>query len=328
MSAKPSNYAILFELAEGERGIGEIISAALEGPVGTHQSKLDELYNLLIVPAELSERLYSLADRLIEQAQSALDLLDGAADGANEAGEALRNLSGEVRGSSRDEIKTIISALIEHADQMRVRSRNLLSGFESNLRKLDVIQSDIASVLHESRTDAVTGLSNRRFFERTLADHVALADKEGHALSLLLIDIDHFKRVNDKFGHLIGDKVLNFVGTVVKNSIMGQDFGARYGGEEFAVILPKTDLEGAGVVAERIRKAVARPKLVKRATGEHLDGVTVSIGAAALQAKETSESFFSRADKHLYEAKAFGRNRVVVQGDHCQAMAHEARWAR
>ena len=313
LSAKPSTFATLYEAEEGANGMSLVVSAVLEDASVPHQDKLDELHNLFIVPARLSERVYSLAEDLISQAQTVLNLIDSAAVEASNSHEALHGIQNKLRQPDRAELKGILSALIEHAMQMSDRGRNLLANFEASLRKLDVIQSDIATVQKQSRTDALTGLFTQRFFQRVLMKCIRDARLTKEPLCLVLADIDHFKQINDKYGHLVGDKVLSFFGAVVRESIKGQDFGARYGGEEFAVILPNTELSGAAVVAERIRQCVAQRKLIRRSTGQEIKGVTASMGVALLQEGEDSEAFFARADAHLYEAKALGRDRVVAQ---------------
>src|SRR5207245_4474569 len=131
----------------------------------------------------------------------------------------------------------------------------------------------------------------------------------GEALSLMLTDIDQFKRFNDVFGHLTGDQVLRLVAHSVKQNVKGQDIAARYGGEEFAVLLPNTALRQALTVADHIRRAVMTKELMKRSTGEHLGRVTVSVGVAMLKPGDDTDSLIERADACLYAAKRNGRNR-------------------
>ena len=163
------------------------------------------------------------------------------------------------------------------------------------------------SRLHEREaiTDALTGLYNRRWLDQRLPRLIARHQRAQRPLSLLAIDIDHFKHFNDDFGHATGDLVLAAVARTVLEQLRPSDLAARYGGEEFFVVLPDTSLEGALVAAERVRAriAAARPNGVERAT-------TVSIGIAELMPSEDASSLQSRADKMLYLAKAKGRNRV------------------
>ena len=156
---------------------------------------------------------------------------------------------------------------------------------------------------------------SRKFFDSALARAMAEARKNAQPLSLLMMDIDHFKSFNDKFGHLTGDQVLRLVALVVKQNVKGQDVAARYGGEEFVVALPDTALKAALTVAEHVRHAVMNKELMKRSSGERLGRVTISIGVAAFRPADTAQTLIERADICLYVAKRHGRNRVMNEID-------------
>jgi diguanylate cyclase (GGDEF)-like protein len=176
------------------------------------------------------------------------------------------------------------------------------------------ILEDIRSAQHELKkqasTDPLTGLQNRRFFFTEADERLATAKSNQTPLSVLIVDIDHFKRVNDTHGHACGDRVIVTLAQLLKQQSRTDDLVARFGGEEFVLLLPNADLQQAEVIAERIRGA-AELASVKTEAGELLR-VTVSIGTAALNlASESVEAALARADRALYEAKNKGRNRVV-----------------
>src|SRR4029077_6283040 len=160
-----------------------------------------------------------------------------------------------------------------------------------------------------------TSLANRKYFDNAIAAAIEKAADRGEPLSLLMTDVDHFKKFNDSFGHLTGDQGLRLVAMSVKQNVKGQDTAARYGGEEFAVVLPNTVLASAITVAEHIRRAVMTKELMKRSTGEHLGRVTISVGVASLRAGDTVQTLIERADVCLYPAKRSGRNMVVSEAD-------------
>jgi diguanylate cyclase len=135
---------------------------------------------------------------------------------------------------------------------------------------------------------------------------------QGAPPSLVMLDIDHFKSVNDTHGHLIGDRVIRFVAQVLEKNIKGKDTAARYGGEEFTVLLPETPATGAKSVAESIRKAVANAQLVRADNKKPLGQITISAGVATFAAGEDVMEFINRADQALYRSKNEGRNRVSV----------------
>lgn len=160
-------------------------------------------------------------------------------------------------------------------------------------------------------TDALTGLANRKQIMADLALHLENFRRHGTDFSLLMIDIDHFKKINDTYGHLVGDAVLAQIAGLLQQNLRIVDNAGRYGGEEFLVILGQTDPQQAMITAERIRQAVDRQVFT---SGEAVLRLTVSIGAAAVQAEDSCTGLIGRADAALYEAKSAGRNRVVAAG--------------
>ncbi len=164
---------------------------------------------------------------------------------------------------------------------------------------------NIDKIINDSLTDALTGLYNRRYFNDNLKAELKRCDRYGTSLSLILFDVDHFKKYNDTFGHTKGDKILSQIGTIIKQCLRQTDSGCRYGGEEFAVILPQSNIDSATLVAERIRKSV------KTDTADLNNGVTISAGISQYQIKQNLTEFISASDTALYKAKGCGRNCVM-----------------
>lgn len=156
-----------------------------------------------------------------------------------------------------------------------------------------------------ARTDPLTGLANRRTLDEALHREIARARRLGEQVSVVMADLDHFKSVNDRYGHLTGDHVLISAAAVFQSHLRPYDLAARYGGEEFVLLLPATSMEGAMVVAERMRKALANITVP-----DCPQQITMSLGVATWTAGETPEQFIARADAALYHAKSAGRNRV------------------
>ncbi len=185
-----------------------------------------------------------------------------------------------------------------HPEELLARVRNLLKIWRYE-RELE----------GKTLTDDLTGLHNRRHFEQALTREIAEAKRYGTALSLVLCDIDHFKKLNDDHGHLTGDEVLRGMGALIRQGVREVDYPCRYGGEEFALILPHTDCDGAMVAAERLRKAIAQDYRMEIA-GRSL-GLTCSFGVAQFEEdSDTMENLIDKADKALYRSKQDGRNRV------------------
>ncbi|MFW5734974.1 MAG: diguanylate cyclase [Oceanidesulfovibrio sp.] len=164
---------------------------------------------------------------------------------------------------------------------------------------------------NEADYDGLTMIHNRRSFERRLKEELMRHQRYGHVMSLLLLDIDHFKRINDTFGHLAGDAVLTSVARTIRSAVRTCDYPARYGGEEFAVILPQTNGMQANILAERLRREIANQSFTEEGRTFH---ATASIGIADINPEShiTAPQLVRRADRALYAAKNRGRNRVIV----------------
>jgi diguanylate cyclase len=175
------------------------------------------------------------------------------------------------------------------------------------------MQKEYDAAKQEAVTDYLTGIINRKAFMEKASELQAQAVKESAALSILFIDIDHFKQFNDTHGHLTGDEVLKFVAWTLKNLTRGKDVPARLGGEEFAVLLPETGLDGAMIVAEKIRSYFDTSGLKSRNDTRELGRISLSIGIALNRPDDTIDTLVDRADKAMYLAKKNGRNRVVSE---------------
>lgn len=176
-----------------------------------------------------------------------------------------------------------------------MRLANKLTEAYDDLRQ----QSNKLMAFTDVRTDPLTGLNNRRALDETLAGQIALRARYGFSFSLAILDVDHFKQVNDNYGHLAGDGMLQQVSKLLESSVRETDFVARYGGEEFVILMAQTELDGACLLAERLRAKVAEETRV-----------TLSGGVAAAREFESAGELLARADTALYQAKAAGRNQV------------------
>ena len=194
-------------------------------------------------------------------------------------------------------------------------ARNLLLLLSGRLRSGNTaisVSTGLAQLYEQyAKVDSLTGLHNRRWIDEALPRLAGRCRQGGQALSLVMLDVDHFKPFNDRYGHPAGDQALRTLGQSLSQHLRPSDVAARYGGEEFMVILADTDLETARGIAERLREAVARRRFTQ-ADGTPLPSITISLGVAQLRADENSEALTARADAALYQAKGEGRNRVAV----------------
>ena len=181
---------------------------------------------------------------------------------------------------------------------------------EGKLRAMTVSLSARSQTLEQAAlTDGLTGMQNRRYFDDALREYLHEFRRIDRPVGLMILDLDHFKQVNDTHGHDVGDEVLRAVATCLRGMTRYHDVVARLGGEEFAVVTPNMDVELLARFAERIRKAIANMSIM---SGNVRLKVTTSVGLAVWDHKESAEDFYRRADRQLYEAKKQGRNRVCA----------------
>jgi diguanylate cyclase (GGDEF)-like protein len=187
---------------------------------------------------------------------------------------------------------------------------NIIDAALDEWTRLQQAKADNEKLERLATFDSLTGLYNRRAILGKLRELINLANRYKEDFSLSMLDIDHFKKVNDRYGHLTGDEVLEKIATLIRRNIRDTDIVGRYGGEEFIIILPKTDLSSSWIVAERLRTIIEKAEM-KDSAG-NVFAITVSQGLAGWERDEDATSLISRADEALYKAKGKGRNRVQI----------------
>lgn len=200
-----------------------------------------------------------------------------------------------------------------------IETQTMISSLQTMRQQMDESQlqiNDLKNKLNqataETLNDVLTGIANRKGLLKAFEEVLIQSQKNRVSISLLMLDIDHFKKVNDTHGHLVGDKVIKFISDTLVTQIKGQDTASRFGGEEFVVLLPDTCLKNAHKIAESIRSKVETTRLRRSNNQQSLGQITISIGVTHYQQNESIESFIDRADAALYESKQNGRNRVTI----------------
>jgi diguanylate cyclase len=216
------------------------------------------------------------------------------------------------RHESVGPIKEIVLALIEDNRDMRDRLDNVRNQLEESRLQVVQLQTNLERAEEAGLRDVVTAIGNRRFFDASFMEEVEKARRLGDHMCLALADIDRFKHVNDRFGHLVGDRLLRLFANILVQNVRGQDKVARFGGEEFALIFPGARIGEAVTAVERIRVVLESKQWTIEPSGERVGKVTASFGVAKLRADESPNDLLRRVDERLYEAKVQGRNRVVA----------------
>ena len=232
-----------------------------------------------------------------------------------------REFTGNLQGASQkldgievpDNVKTILGFISAETSKMVQYNKQLEKRLDQSSTMMGELKRDMERIRHQALTDGLTGLANRKAFDDQMGRILRDSKRDGSIFSLIMIDIDHFKSFNDKYGHQIGDQVLRLVAMTLVNEVKGQDMAARYGGEEFVIILPNTNENAARSAAENLRKAVEKKEVINRSTGDNLGQITISLGVAQYYGGiEEAEELIRRADMALYTSKDKGRNQVTL----------------
>jgi diguanylate cyclase len=207
--------------------------------------------------------------------------------------------------------RSMLADMIEATNTMLATTEQLQAELAASSLEIDVLKADLEIARVESRSDALTGLSNRKACCDYLDAQIERAITEDRPLGLIFLDIDHFKKFNDNYGHRMGDEVLRLVAQSLERFFHGRGFVSRWGGEEFVIVMPAYDADEAAQFAEHFRKYIGTRTVRARQSGREIGRVTLSLGVAGLIEGDTAQQLIDRADQALYDAKADGRDRVV-----------------
>ncbi len=273
---------------------------------------VEALYSEFLSSKGVEDRLSAVTDEILGTIAKVHTTIDSAKSNSDNYSEMLDNVIGDLsEQSDQKAISQLTIKLIKMTKEMQHANEKLKDELATAKSNISSLKDEVDQVRQEALRDPLTKIDNRKSFDRFLANAVTNAEESGEPLSLVMIDIDHFKKFNDLWGHQTGDQVLRLVGSTLRSGTRESDLAARYGGEEFALVLPDTNLEHAIKVAEKIRNIIKDRKLYKRSTNENLGRITISAGVATFRSGDSSESLVERADRCLYAAKHNGRNRVI-----------------
>jgi diguanylate cyclase len=209
-------------------------------------------------------------------------------------------------------LQALIGGMLGDTDKMKGSVQNLNQQLEASRQEVERLHQELQSARGEALKDPLTGVNNRRGFDKHVQEIMEDEVLRGRGVSMLMVDIDHFKKINDTYGHLFGDKVIRALATILTSKVKGQDVVARFGGEEFAVFLPDTQAAGARTLAEQIRLTIQNAKIRRLDTQEQIGGITISIGVSELRPGVSITELVDEADKALYASKTGGRNRTTI----------------
>jgi len=315
MAAHPDNYEVWYAYhadvdAELSRKLDDLLAKD-----GSFDANAFSDVKQGFLGEETTQILRTASDGVEALISSALSSIDAASTNARDYGDALADFSGDLSSASKDDVRALVAKIIVNTRDVITRNASLEGQLQEAGDKIEKLRDSLDDARRASETDGLTNLPNRRAFDLGLEAEMERARQDRQPLTLLIADVDHFKKFNDTFGHRVGDEVLKLVGRILRSMIKGRDKPARYGGEEFCILLPTTDTEGGFAVAEQVRKAIGAKALKSARSGQSYGHITLSLGCATLHPGDTAASLIDRADAALYLAKTYGRNRTCTEDD-------------
>jgi diguanylate cyclase len=282
-------------------GLGELRGGA--GAAAGSADREDPRESLEAKRAQLDRELDNIANLI----QAHLEASDRYSDSLAQAGRAL------IPSANPEKVRAIVRLLIEANEKMLKETKELSINLEKSRSQVAALRSKLVEAQAIGMRDSLTSLSNRRSFDSNLAKEISEARAQGTEMCLMMGDLDHFKKVNDNYGHPFGDRVLKYFADLLLKHIKDGDIAARLGGEEFAVILPQTTLESATRLTDQIRNRLEAQQWMNAQSGQLFSKITASFGIVRLGESDDSETLVKRADTMLYEAKRAGRNRIIIE---------------
>ena len=314
--ATPDNFELFYAYAAGENpGLMQVMRGLLESKKPFTPEQISDLRMRCLPGARAAAAMDTLGGDMGALVNDVMNRLESATRHTANYKAALTAATGQLGAErSQADVRKLVEGLIAATRAMEQRTKALEGELQASSQQVSELRDKLDNVRRESMTDPLTQIANRKAFDEAVKSALT-GVAENEEVSLLICDIDHFKKFNDNWGHQTGDQVLRLVAACLSENTKGRDTAARYGGEEFAVLLRGTSLAAATKVAEQIRATVETKKLVKKSTGDILGTITISIGVAQFARGEGIESVVRRADACLYGAKHHGRNMVINQND-------------
>ncbi len=312
----PKAYAVWYAYVDGTDSllVGRV-DRLVASNGGLSPFDIDAIHAEFLVEDTGMTARQSIGIAIEKEIESAMQILQQGVQNSDEFDASLSKVSEKLPHSiSAEDLTVLVSDLMEDNRRMAETTRELNKGLKESQSQIAVLHQELEEVQNQCMRDPLTSVANRRAFDERLEKELRLAEENEHKLCLALADIDHFKRVNDTYGHQTGDAVLQQFASIVAQNIKGQDMVARYGGEEFAVILPQTDLFSAYNLLVKIKYNFKNSETVIEGTDKSVKDVTASFGLVRYEPGMSVRDLIEQADKYLYEAKNSGRDRVKAKG--------------
>ncbi|MEH6756194.1 MAG: diguanylate cyclase [Parasphingorhabdus sp.] len=310
LSLSPYNLELAWEyVCGGKHGLkNEILGLSSAGRLNNVSAQ--ELYDKYL-RSDIGVQIDKILMEAMEHIRSTTQIIDTGNENTLQCESNLIEQADNIRLRSGD-MDIAIQKLLNLSQLMVESTRENREQISETNKKLANLQKELKRAKNEADFDQLTKLANRRKFERTLDEAQEHQRELGHSLCLAFLDIDHFKKVNDTFGHECGDRVLRLIADELSSISNGKCHASRYGGEEFAIIFEDETIEKACRIVDECRENLSRRRLIDAASGKPLGTITFSAGVAECLESDTKRAILRKADLALYEAKSKGRNNVLI----------------
>jgi len=305
----PQLYELWFRYYQGDP---EILRAIDQHPGTLDEVSCHKIYKRFLSESARDDAVKKISEQIQQAVTDMSGMLKSVTTATSTYGSELEVVGEKIKtAESIEDLGEIVSAVVADTRKMLQKNHALELQLVNSSQQVTELRQNLDNVKKEAMTDGLTGLSNRKAFDKQIRDAIEDAGNTKLPLTMLMLDIDHFKKFNDTFGHQVGDQVLRLVARTLTDGVKGRDIAARYGGEEFAIILPETPSVAGMKVAETLRKTIENKEVINKTSQQHLGQITLSVGVAEYMQGESVADFIGRADAALYEAKRQGRNRVI-----------------
>ncbi len=316
LPASPVNYTVWYEYVSGKNlKLKKAIDQSFEAKKPINSAYVERLYQKYVADGDriVVGKLLTKLSLMLKDISRHVSETEGDLAGS---GKKLEYLSDKIaQANDYEGIKEIVDDMIVETRNLVKSGKRLQNRMKISSEDLKQLHQDLETSQQEARTDALTSLLNRRGLEKRFELERIRAKQNESAFSILMIDIDHFKAVNDRFGHLVGDSLLKGLSKLFESHLRKKDIACRYGGEEFLILLPETEIDGAKAVGEKIKNTLGKKEWKLKETGESMGMVSVSMGIAQYKINEPEKKLIQRADEALFLAKNNGRNEIKTEQD-------------
>ncbi len=316
LDASPDNYQLFHAYVSGEKpSLAKEIRPLIKDKA-LDQTQCTTLHKRYFAGTDLTDQALKAGGKFSKELGTVLRMLSAAERNTVEYEKTLSGATDILAQANDDKsLKEMVDTLLAATTKMQDHTQQLEKKLNKTTDEVNSLRTNLEQVRTEAMTDALTGIANRKRFDESMLLHCSASEEGEKPLSLILCDIDHFKRFNDTWGHQTGDQIIRFVASCLQRHASKSHLVARYGGEEFAVIMPDTDGQTAFDLADNIRASVESKKLLRKSTNEDMGTVTVSLGVAQFSQNDSIEDLIEHADEALYRSKHAGRNKVSINSD-------------